>query len=173
MTDPINVACEMCGSSAGEQCRTVKGRAKAFCKARGQKFAPVEQAVPARPNSAPDDFDESTPPPRRRPEGQPIGCDLVLGPGEDLKSLFAAWDKAGRIPAKSLLCEFIGTQPFGAGTASGYKLLAVGAGVSVFAPPGKRELTSVDLGAYRITSWIDCRPSVARRFVVFSPKEGS
>ena len=56
-----------------------------------------------------DDFDESTPPPRTRPRGDPLPRFVRFPPGEDIPARFAEWDKAGRVPAGSVLVRFVGT----------------------------------------------------------------
>lgn len=53
-----------------------------------------------------EDWDESTPPPRVRPQGEPVARFVRLPAGEDLKGLYLSWDAEGRIPAGSVLAEF-------------------------------------------------------------------
>lgn len=56
-----------------------------------------------------DDFDERTPPPRRRPGGDPLPRDVVLPPGESLVGAFWSWERAGRIPESAVLLKWVGT----------------------------------------------------------------
>ncbi|MBA4192231.1 MAG: hypothetical protein C0467_30040 [Planctomycetaceae bacterium] len=53
------------------------------------------------------DFTENTPPPRTRPQGDPVRPFVSVPPGA-VESEFAAWDKAGRIPEGSVLARFVG-----------------------------------------------------------------
>lgn len=75
--------------------------------------APEPEPVPAAPPPAPaepaEEFTEDTPPPRTRPHGDPLPRFVTLPPGEDPAALFPVWDRAGRVPAGSVLTEFVGT----------------------------------------------------------------
>ncbi len=54
------------------------------------------------------DFDESTPPPRTRPRGEPLPRSHVLGKGETAVDVFRESDRAGRTPLGCVLVEFCG-----------------------------------------------------------------
>lgn len=71
-----------------------------------------------------DDFDENTPPPRRRPEGNPIPRWVSLPPGEPILPTFRGWERQGRIPPGCILAEFVGTGLATRDTRSGYRLVA-------------------------------------------------
>lgn len=70
-----------------------------------------------------DDFDADTPPPRRRPIGDPVPPFVTLPPGEPVVETFKDWDRKGRIPAGSVLCEHVGTA-LGMNGHSGYRVAA-------------------------------------------------
>jgi len=70
-----------------------------------------------------DDFDADTPPPRRRPIGDPIPPFVTLPPGEPVVETFKDWDRKGRITAGSVLCEHVGTL-LGTSGHSGYRVMA-------------------------------------------------
>lgn len=70
--------------------------------------SPVAPQCTTPVQSAPfDDFDADTPPPRSRPIGDPVKRYVKLQPGESPVAKFHEWDRAGRIPAGSVLCECI------------------------------------------------------------------
>lgn len=89
------------------------------CNSKNATYHPPENPAP-QPGSAAD-FDESTPPPRIRPIGDAVRRYVKLPRGESAVQTYWDWDKAGRIPAGSVLCEFIGTEM---GTRSGYRVAA-------------------------------------------------
>jgi hypothetical protein len=70
-----------------------------------------------------DDFDESTPPPRSRPEGEPLPRLVTLPPGEPLLPWFAQCDRAGRVPVGCVLLRHVGTC-YGLAGHAGYVVLA-------------------------------------------------
>lgn len=105
MTDPVNVRCPACASSPGDPCRNRYAKAKPTCAARTNAAA-TAGAKPPAPTPKPDDFTEADPPPRTRPIGEPVPAYYVLPPGEDVRALFAEWDKAGRLPAGAVLCDW-------------------------------------------------------------------
>lgn len=168
MNDPINFACRFCGTAAGDQCRTVKGRNKAMCRGRGTQPDPAEaslypEAAPApAPIAAaiPDDFDADTPPPKGRPRGLPLPRIVTLPPGEDVAGIFRQWDREGRVPAGSVLCEFA---PFTAmcQNRDPYTI--------VRAPDAPRE---PDLDGFRIVVEVRREPSPAVKWVVMAPIGG-
>lgn len=126
--------------------------------------APAGSAV-----AAGGEFDESTPPPRTRPKGAPLPRCVKLALGEDLKGLFAEWDREGRVPAGSILAQLIGRSPTGTGTESGYRLLAVAQPTTVMCPPGSsRELKSRDLDGMRVAVEIR-RERDPEWYVIFAP----
>lgn len=192
MSDPINITCPKCSSSAGDQCRDGYARPKPFCKERtaaaSRSRAPVAVAapvaapaatptlepVPARthrppaesvgpsPAPKPDDFDESTPPPRQRPHGVPLAADVVLPPGEDLVGIFGQWNREGRIPAGAILCESCGLSAFLDGGPQ-HRILA---GVA-------DDAAGPDLDGYRIVAVLSRQPSAARKWCVMAPMGGA
>ena len=98
----------------------------------------------------PDDFDETTPPPRARPRGVPLQRYQKLPAGEEIGPLFAQAEREGRIPPGCVLCRFHGTIRR---KKSGYVLLAVADSVGGRDPMRKRygdELTDEHLGAFRV-----------------------
>jgi hypothetical protein len=104
----------------------------------------------------PDDFDENTPPPRARPQGEPLPRHVVLPPGESPEAEFLRWDRSGRIPPGCVLAEFVGTL----GGGSGYRVamnppgLAPFGGVGSGVPAGARfrQVAAVAL-AHRPMKW--------------------
>lgn len=58
-----------------------------------------------------------------RPTGDPVRRWVELQPGEDAAALFAEWDRAGRVPAGSVLLRHVGTSLGMTGTA-GFVVLA-------------------------------------------------
>lgn len=126
---------------------------------------PPEPSAPAS-NHAPDDWNENTPPPRVRPQGTPIPGWVPLTPGEEAAVNFAAWDKAGRVPAGSVLAEFTGTA-CGPTRSTGYRL-AVGklAGIAVGA-----SIPLSTLDGLRIVSNVVEQLKGRRSFVVMAPVE--
>lgn len=115
ITDALAVACPQCRAAAGEKCKNWRGSG---CAPHRQRSAAAAATPPA---PAADDFDESTPPPRGRPIGQPVPRFVRLPPGESPLGAYLDWDRKGRIPAGSILCDHIGTS---CGTAkhSGYRV---------------------------------------------------
>lgn len=71
-----------------------------------------------------DDFDADTPPPRRRPIGDPVPPFVVLPPGESAIGAFLGWYRNGRIPAGSVLCDHVGTA-VGTARHSGYRVASI------------------------------------------------
>jgi len=53
-----------------------------------------------------DEFDQ--PPPRRRPKGDPVPRYVALPPGQEAEPLYLEWERAGRIPAGTVLARFAG-----------------------------------------------------------------
>ncbi|HEY1187154.1 MAG TPA: hypothetical protein VGE74_05820, partial [Gemmata sp.] len=105
-----------------------------------------------------DDFDEHTPPPRTRPEGEPVGRDIELPPGEPVALLFERWAADGRIPAGCVLGE---------STRDGYRLVA---GAVAGCAPGALIPAAV-LEPYQVRAVVRLRagkfPAVPRAFAVF------
>ncbi|AWM41749.1 hypothetical protein GobsT_71530 [Gemmata obscuriglobus] len=187
MSDPILISCPKCGSSSGDVCRTKGGKHKRTCAERvpaGATPPPVSKSVgqfvpdllagiddppPGRasapaPVTAPppkpaDDFDENTPPPRGRPQGEPLRKFVELPPGEPVLSLFEQWDKDGKFPAGCVLAEHV---------RDGYRLTA---GTLAEARIG-RLIPDKVLEPLHIWSSVHLRPGkfpeVPRSFVVFS-----
>lgn len=123
-------------------------------------------------SAAPDDFDETTPPPRVRPQGAPVPREVRLVAGEDVVETFRTWDREGRVPAGCVLCELIGIAPFGEGTDSGHRLLAVCPPAAVMCPPGVgREARAKDLERFRVRVSIRLGGS-AKWYAVLAPREG-
>lgn len=114
MSDPLTIACPRCQSPLGDWCVTPTGRPISPCpeRTRAAVFADLKRerqaaaAKPSAPTPKPDDFTEATPPPRTRPIGEPVPAYYVLPPGEDVRALFAEWDRAGRLPAGAVLCDW-------------------------------------------------------------------
>ncbi len=131
----------------------------------------MEPAMPRKPAArmpAPDqveDFTEHSPPPKRRPIGDPVPKLLVLPPGESLLATFLIWDKVGRVPEGSLLCEFVGTRPETTRPRVGYVHRGGRAGLLV---PGV-ELTNDQLRQLRIISTLKGSES-PNWFVILAPK---
>ena len=109
----------------------------------------------------PDDFDETTSPPRTRPRGVPAPAYAAIPPGESAEATFRAWDAAGRIPAGAVLAEFVWTD---LGRGSGYVLAAGPAGLPAGAP-----VIGVYLAARRIAATLVEAGPPRRVFVVLAP----
>lgn len=117
-------------------------------------------APPSAP--APDTFDENTPPPRRRPVGDPIPRYVVAPPGESAAALFAHWDAHGRIPPRCVLARF----------GAGYTVAAVSCtGQTLHTDLGKVGETIPDkrLAAYAILAEV-VHAKGGRRHVVLAPR---
>jgi len=126
-TDPLTAACPQCKAPAGERCKNYKGKGCATHRLRWAAASeapegplvcrvptPAEQEQMAR--DFPEfvkpidlDFDESTPPPRTRPQGPPVPRFVKLPPGESVLGAFRDWDYKGRIPEGSVLCDLVGS----------------------------------------------------------------
>lgn len=102
------------------------------------------------------DFDESTPPPRARPQGPPAPTYADLPPGEDAVATYLAWDEAGRVPAGSVLCRYAGTD---LGRVSGYAVAAYPGGDGV----GHLGRVGADVPAGALADWHVCSTLVERR----------
>jgi len=114
------------------------------------------------------DFDEATPPPRTRPQGEPVGRYVTLPPGESICSTFLGWDNAGRIPANAVLAHFVG-----AGLdrkASGYVVVCYPQSMVGKPPLGgvEKPISPEALEAYRIAVVVVQKP---KTYVVLTPKE--
>jgi hypothetical protein len=105
-----------------------------------------------------DEFDQ--PPPRRRPQGDPVPRYVTLPPGEEAVPLYLGWEKAGRIPAGTVLARFDSRYTLAAypdGSPKG-PLGKVGAAIPV---DGRRHVTVV------YAAW------AGALYVVLAPREGS
>jgi len=135
---------------------------------------PRTKPRPAAPAAA-DDFDADTPPPRVRPTGDPVPPYVELPPGESVLAVFADWDRKGRIPAGSVLCDHVGTA-VGAAKHSGYRVAAVPADPTA---PGRLALGKVgdlipaeNLDGYRVAVVI-CVKRRLSLMVVMGPAEAA
>ncbi len=137
------------------------------------KQKPETPSVPVPTSAA--DFDESTPPPRRRPAGEALGRYVVLPEGESLIGVYLAWDKQGRIPPGSVLLKFLGDAT---GITKGtHEVIAFADGFNA-APPKKCPLGSAGAIANQQASlaWmpaihIRCLPDTHAKYTVQVPRE--
>lgn len=127
------------------------------------------------PAENPADFDEYTPPPRRRPVGTPAPRRSTLHIGESPVPTFLDWDANGRIPAGSVLARFVGadllarTPPH-----SGYELVALPADPSLVPADARRvgrHLPRSFIGSHRIAAEIVVGPTVGSPYCVLAPRE--
>lgn len=122
----------------------------------------------AKPKQRPteNDFDESTPPPRVRPKGDPVPRWVELPPGEPVALLFERWDREGRVPAGSVLCRFVGTSLGMTGDAGLEVLAGTGLGVEGFRP------TAEQARGYRVAVTVREKGRPSRDCVVLAPAAG-
>lgn len=136
----------------------------------GRPDRPVRSEVARTPPA--DDFTESDPPPRRRPQGLPVGRYVTLPAGESAARSFGAWDHQGRVPAGSVLCRFVGTglDP----KASGYVVAALPMETDpprlALGPVGT-PVREAKLDGYRVLSVVVVKGELGT-YAVMSPKEG-
>jgi hypothetical protein len=109
----------------------------------------------AKPDPAPADFDETSPPPKRRPPGVPVPRAVTLRPHEPVAETFAAWDAQGQVPPGCILAHFVGTD---LGKRSGY-----------VREGGGGRLTDADMERYRIRVYVRCESHPGRFYVVLEP----
>ncbi|MFO0806053.1 MAG: hypothetical protein U0791_23355 [Gemmataceae bacterium] len=154
----------------GEGEGTTIAAADSPARASSEADAPTPSpADPANPRTTPDDFDENTPPPRVRPQGEAVPHFLKVPAGESVIALFFEWDKAGRIPAGSVLCEFQGSE---FGTRPSHRVTA-----TTWPPPlGEPgdEIPDEKLDAFRVRVSIDQRAKRGEtpvKHVVMSPTQ--
>lgn len=135
---------------------------------RTKKTAPV----PAPPPPPADDFDDATPPPRAttRPRtGEPIPAWVELPLNEPVAAMFLDWAAAGRVPAGSVLCAFVGTA-CGTERHSGYKVAAAADSLALGGPGALIPPSALD--SYRVAVVVKEKAKPAPGFVVMSPKAG-
>jgi hypothetical protein len=139
----------------------------------------MPRTAKAKPPAKPvDDFTADDPPPRTRPIGEPVSSWVVLPPGESPAAVYWNWDKKGRIPEGSILCEFEGTalDP----KRSGFRVAAVPAQgsdstrhalgkVGDAVPAGR---LSDRFGVVDVVSMTGRKNGGWKRFVVFAPMGG-
>lgn len=117
-----------------------------------------------------DEFDQ--PPPRRGPAGDPVPRYVALPPGQEAQPLYLEWERAGRIPAGTVLARFLGTN-MDRTNGSGYRveaypdrkcggpLGALGSVIPMTGLAGLRHVTVV------YAAW------AGALYVVLAPREGS
>ncbi|VTT96540.1 unnamed protein product [Gemmataceae bacterium] len=138
-------------SDAVERHLNVGAQVTAAVKA-AEPPAPSAPPPPApAPAPKPDDFDETTPPPRTRPKGEPLPRCLTVPPGS-MPDLFGEWDRAGRVPAGSVLVRYVGTF----GSPSGYRDVA-GEPVPLEVVQRSRSVVTVQETG-RLTAWVVLAP---------------
>ena len=119
-----------------------------------------------------DDFDEHTPPPRRRPQGDPVPKFTKLPPGESAIDTFLTWDRLGRIPLRCVLTRFTGTR---AGTLkiSGYTTAAYPLSETTSYRLGRvgAETPEDSLGKFRMLATIEQGAPSPGYFHVWAPQE--
>ena len=132
-------------------------------------MATRKKPAPAPPPPPPAaDFDETTPPPRAttRPRtGEPIPPWVEAPLNEPVAAMFLDWAAAGRVPAGSVLCEFVGTC-CGTERHSGYKVAAVADSLALGGPGALIQPSALD--SYRVR--VVVKEKAAPGLVVMSPK---
>ena len=114
----------------------------------------------------PEPFDESTPPPRQRPRGTPIDRDVTLPPGEDTAGIFGQWDREGRVPPGSILCE---CRHLTALRDGGSPLVVIARCADALPDLSAGSTGEPNLDDYRITTWISRAPSAERSHGAAAP----
>jgi hypothetical protein len=118
---------------------------------------PVTESFPEPLPST--DFDESTPQPKKRPDGQ---ASYVKLKNEDSPlGEFLSWDKTGAIPTGCILAQWVGTW---GGIESGYKCVLDGSAPSSCVPGSGIDLDTLDQYRPRVTII-----HAGNTYVVFAP----